>query len=95
MRRIFNQCTENVLLLGEISGEIEEAAANYISRHFTKSVVALIVGKSAPAKFILDHAGAVVTNDYGSAQRKINVLRDAGVEIAENIDDIPTLLVKF
>jgi len=84
-----------VVLLGEIGGEFEEAAASYISRHFTKSVVPLIVGKSAPAKIILGHAGAVVINDCGSAQRKIDILRYACVEIAEIIKDIPVLLERF
>ncbi len=55
--------------------------ANYILRHFSKPVMVLIVGKFAPANSILGHAGAVVTSDCGSAQRKIGVLRDAGVEI--------------
>jgi len=87
--------TEKVILLGEIGGEFEEAAANYISRHFTKSVVALVVGKSAPAKSIFGLAGAVITNDYGSAQKKIDVLRDAGVEIAETLEDFPALLEKI
>ena len=57
--------------------------------------MALIVEKPAPAKIILGHAGAVVTNDCGSAQRKIDVLRDAGVEIAEIIEDVPALLEKI
>lgn len=82
-------------MLGEIGGEFEEAAASYFSRHFTKFIVALIVRKSAPAIIILSHAGAVVTNGCRSAQRKIDVLRDAGVEIAEIIKDIPALLEKI
>jgi succinyl-CoA synthetase alpha subunit len=68
---------------------------NYISQHFRKSVLALIVEKPAPAKNILSHTGAVVTYDCGSAQRKIDVLRDAGVEIAETTEDIPALLEKI
>jgi len=53
------------------------------------------VGKSAPAKITFGHAGAVITNDCGSAQRKIDILRDAGVAIAEIIEDIPAILIKF
>jgi succinyl-CoA synthetase alpha subunit len=87
--------TEKMILLGEIGGEFEEEAANYISRHFSKSVLALIVGKSAPANRILGHAGAVITNDCGSAQRKIDVLRDAGVGIVDIPEDIPELLKKI
>jgi len=55
----------------------------------------LIVGKSAPANRILGHAGAVVTNGCGSAQKKIDVLRDAGVKIADIPEDIPELLKKI
>jgi succinyl-CoA synthetase alpha subunit len=87
--------TEKMILLGEIGGEFEEEAANYISRHFTKPVLALVVGKSAPANSILGHAGAVITNNCGSAQRKIEVLRDAGVLIADIPEDIPVLLNKI
>ncbi len=87
--------TEKMILLGEIGGEFEEEAANYISRHFSKPVLALIVGKSAPANSILGHAGAIITNNCGSAQRKIDVLRDAGVVIADTPEDIPELLKKI
>jgi len=87
--------TEKMILLGEIGGEFEEAAANYISRHFSKPVLALIVGKSAPANSILGHAGAIITNNCGSAQRKIDVLRDAGVVIADTPEDIPELIKKI
>ncbi len=87
--------TEKIVLLGEIGGEFEEEAANYISRHFSKPVIALVVGKSAPANSILGHAGAVITNDCGSAQRKIDVLRDAGVVVADIPEDIPELIKKI
>ena len=87
--------TEKIILLGEIGGEFEEDAANYISRHCTKKVLALIVGKSAPANSIMGHAGAVVSNDCGSAQGKIDVLREAGVEIADIPENIPDLIRKI
>ena len=84
-----------MILLGEIGGEFEEEAANYISRHFSKPVMALVVGKSAPANSILGHAGAVITNDCGSAQKKIDVLRDEGVVVVDIPEDIPELLKKI
>lgn len=87
--------TEKMILIGEIGGEFEEKATNYILRHFSKPVLALIVGKFAPANSILGHAGAIVTNDCGSAQRKIAVLRDAGVEIVDIPEGIPELLKKI
>ena len=87
--------TEKMILIGEIGGEFEEEAAHYISRHISKPVIALVVGKSAPANSILGHAGAVITNDCESATRKIDMLRDAGVIVADISDDIPELLKKI
>ncbi len=78
-------CLVNDTGLGMATTDIIEylggRPANYILWHFSKPVLALIVGKFAHANSILGHAGAVVTSDCGSAQRKIGVLRDAGVEI--------------
>jgi len=90
-----DRSTKKMILLGEVDGEFEEEAVNYISRHFTKSVLVIIVGKSAPAKITLGHAGAVIINDCGPAQRENDILRDAGVIIAEIMEDIPALLEKI
>ncbi len=86
--------TKAVVLLGEIGGYMEEEAAEYIKRGFSKPVVALIVGRSAPPGQKMGHAGAIVEQGRGSAQDKITALKDAGALIARAPREIPDLLPK-
>ena len=81
--------TKIIAILGEIGGSSEEEAARYIKEQVTKPVVALIVGRSAPAGKTLGHAGAIVSAAAGTAAAKMSALRDAGAYVAEN----PTELV--
>lgn len=76
--------TEIIVLLGEIGGGSEEAAAAYIKAHVTKPVVSLIVGRNAPAGKSLGHAGAIVSGNVGTAATKIAALEDAGVHVVKN-----------
>lgn len=81
--------TKVIVIIGEIGGSEEEAAAEYISRHVTKPVVAHIAGKNAPRGKSMGHAGAIVSADgTGSAQSKENALAAAGCYIAESTSDI-------
>lgn len=80
--------TELVLLIGEIGGEGEEAAADYIRKHFPKPVVAYIAGQHAPTGRRMGHAGAVITGVKGSARSKMEALRAAGVKVVENPADM-------
>ena len=73
--------TEVIVLLGEIGGGSEEAAAAYIKANVTKPVVSLIVGRNAPAGKSLGHAGAIVSGNVGTAATKIAALQDAGVYV--------------
>jgi len=75
--------TDAVILIGEIGGNDEEAAAEYISRKMTKPVAAFIAGLSAPPGKRMGHAGAIIEGKTGSADGKIEALRNAGVQIAE------------
>ena len=86
--------TEAVVLLGEIGGHMEEEAAEYIKKEFSKPVVALIVGRTAPPGQKMGHAGAIVQQGRGSAQDKISALRDAGALIVRAPREIPDLLKK-
>lgn len=77
--------TSAIVIIGEIGGNEEELAAQYITEFVTKPVVALIAGKNAPKGTSMGHAGAIVSADgSGSAQNKEKVLKAAGVHIAES-----------
>jgi len=84
--------TDMVALLGEIGGRAEIDAAEYIAKHMTKPVAAFIAGRSAPPNTRMGHAGAIVDGNEGSADQKIEALRQAGVLVADNPEQIPALL---
>jgi succinyl-CoA synthetase alpha subunit len=82
--------TDVIVLLGEIGGNQEERAAEYIEKHVKKPVVSLIVGRNAPQGKSLGHAGAIVSGNVGTASTKISALTNAGVMVVKN----PTELVE-
>jgi succinyl-CoA synthetase alpha subunit len=84
--------TEMVAMLGEIGGRAEIDAAEYIAKYMTKPVAAFIAGRSAPPNTRMGHAGAIVDGNEGSAEQKIEALRQAGVRVADNPEQIPALL---
>jgi succinyl-CoA synthetase alpha subunit len=84
--------TEKVVLIGEIGGRAEVDAAEFIKSHMTKPVAAFIAGKSAPPGTRMGHAGAIIEGGEGTATEKINALLSAGVKVADNPEQIPSLL---
>jgi succinyl-CoA synthetase alpha subunit len=84
--------TEKIVLIGEIGGRAEMDAAAYIKSRMTKPVAAFIAGRSAPPGTRMGHAGAIVEGGEGSAEDKMNALREAGVRVADNPEQIPDLL---
>ncbi|GDX84507.1 succinate--CoA ligase [ADP-forming] subunit alpha [Methylococcaceae bacterium] len=80
--------TKGIVMVGEIGGSDEEAAAEYIKAHVTKPVVAYIAGQTAPAGKRMGHAGAIVTGGKGTAESKMNALRAAGVEVVNALTSI-------
>ena len=85
--------TRGVVLIGEIGGNMEELAAQYIrEKNYTKPVVAYIAGRAAPPEKRMGHAGAIVMGNVGTAQSKIDAFTLAGVPVAEKPSDIAKLL---
>jgi succinyl-CoA synthetase alpha subunit len=84
--------TEKVIMIGEIGGNEEEKAAQYIADKMTKPVAAFIAGQTAPAGKRMGHAGAIIEGGAGTAADKIKALEAAGVRVAKHPEEIPTLL---
>jgi len=84
--------TDQVVLIGKIGGTDEEKAAEFISDHMTKPVVAFIAGQTAPPGKRMGHAGAIVEGGSGLASDKIKALQSAGVQVAKHPEEIPSLL---
>jgi succinyl-CoA synthetase alpha subunit len=84
--------TEKVIMIGEIGGNEEEKAAQYIGSKMTKPVAAFIAGPTAPAGKRMGHAGAIIEAGAGTAADKIKALEAAGVKVAKHPEEIPTLL---
>ena len=74
--------TKAVALIGEIGGDLEEQAAEYIKKEFKKPVTAFIAGSSAPEGKRMGHAGAIISGGKGTAESKFRALKSAGVFIA-------------
>ena len=84
--------TEKVIMIGEIGGNEEEKAAQYIGSKMTKPVAGFIAGQTAPAGKRMGHAGAIIEAGAGTAADKIKALEAAGVKVAKHPEEIPTLL---
>ena len=80
--------TEAIVLVGEIGGNAEEAAAEYIKNNVTKPVISYIAGQTATAGKRMGHAGAIIAGGKGTAKDKIEKLKECGVHIADNLVSI-------
>lgn len=84
--------TDAIVMIGEIGGNAEEQAAEYIKKHVTKPVVGFIAGQSAPPGKQMGHAGAIISSGSGTAAEKIAALEAAGVQVAKEPSEIPNIL---
>jgi len=87
--------TEAIVLMGEIGGNAEEQAAQFIKRHVTKPVVAFVAGQTAPPGKKMGHAGAIIAGGTGTAAEKMAAFEAAGVPVARIPSEIPGLIAEL
>lgn len=87
--------TDSIALIGEIGGDAEERAAQYIKAHITKPVAAFISGRQAPPGKQMGHAGAIISGGSGSAEGKVAAFEAVGVPVAKETSEIPEMLRKM
>lgn len=86
--------TDSIAMIGEIGGDAEERAAQFIQKHVTKPVAVFISGRQAPPGKQMGHAGAIISGGSGSAEGKILALEATGVPVADETRILPELLKK-
>jgi succinyl-CoA synthetase alpha subunit len=86
--------TDQVVMIGEIGGNDEEKAAEFISTQMSKPVVSFIAGRTAPSGKRMGHAGAIIEGGAGTAEGKIAALEAVGVRVANHPEEIPQLVAE-
>jgi succinyl-CoA synthetase alpha subunit len=86
--------TDVIVMIGEIGGDAEERAADYIRQHVTKPVIGYIAGFTAPEGKTMGHAGAIVSGSSGTAQAKKHALEAAGVRVGKTPGEAAGLVRK-
>jgi succinyl-CoA synthetase alpha subunit len=94
--RLFNEDpeTEAIVMIGEIGGTAEEAAAAYVKEHVKKPVVGFIAGQTAPPGRRMGHAGAIISGGQGSAADKMKAMTEAGIHVAVSPAEIGSTLAR-
>ncbi len=80
--------TKGVVMVGEIGGDAEERAAEFVKSNMSKPVIGFIAGLTAPPGRRMGHAGAIISGKSGTAKGKIKALRDAGIHVCEDLGSL-------
>ncbi len=83
--------TQGIVMVGEIGGDAEELACEFITKHLTKPVVGFIAGLTAPPGRRMGHAGAIISGKSGTAQGKLETMKASGVHVCENLGTLGEL----
>jgi succinyl-CoA synthetase alpha subunit len=86
--------TDMIVMVGEIGGNEEELAAEYIKDHVTKPVIGYIAGLTAPEGKAMGHAGAIISGNSGTAQSKVDALEAVGVKVGKNPTEVAQLVAR-
>jgi len=94
--KAFNEDPETyaVIMIGEIGGTAEEEAAEWVKANMTKPVVGFIGGRTAPPGKRMGHAGAIISGGKGTADEKIRVMNECGIQVADTPSVIGETLIK-
>ena len=86
--------TEAIIMIGEIGGTAEEAAAAYIREHVKKPVVGFIAGQTAPPGRRMGHAGAIISGGEGTAESKMAAMAEAGIHVVKSPAEIGEMMAQ-
>lgn len=86
--------TDAVIMIGEIGGQAEEKAADFVAASMTKPVIGFIAGKTAPPEKRMGHAGAIISGGKGTAEDKVGKMKEAGIIVVDSLENIGKMLLK-